>query len=204
MQTAPGCKLTFQPLADTRGLRLWERFLPADDADALLALLRDTLPWVQPEVRLYGRLRQIPRLQSWHGDSAAHYRYSGLSMAPAPWPPALARLRDQIQAGVQHHFNSVLANLYRDGRDSMGWHADNEPELGPEPWIASFSLGASRDFALRRAGSTRTSLVLPLRHNQLLLMPPEMQRHWQHALPRRLRIQAPRINLTFRHIAAPP
>lgn len=200
MQTAPGCKLTFQPLAGTPGLRIWDGFLPAQEADALLVHLQQALPWAQPEVHLYGKLRQIPRLQSWHGDSSAHYRYSGLPMAPAPWTTALARLRDQIQQVVGHPFNSVLANLYRDGRDSMGWHADNEPELGQAPWIASFSLGARRDFALRQAGSTRTALLLPLHHNQLLLMPPAMQQCWQHALPRRLRVHQARINLTFRYI----
>lgn len=200
MQAASGCKFTFQSLADTPGLRIWDDVLPAREADALLAHLRDTLPWSQPQVRIFGKLRKIPRLQSWHGDCSASYRYSGLPLAPAPWTPALAGLRERIQELLHHPFNSVLANLYRDGRDSMGWHADNEPELGPAPWIASFSLGAQRDFALRRAGSTRTALLLPLRHNQLLLMPPAMQAHWQHALPRRLRVSEARINLTFRHI----
>lgn len=200
MSSTPGCKPAFQTLPGTPGLALWEPLLPAIDADALLTELTATLPWQQPHITLYGRSHPVPRLQSWHGDADAGYRYSGLAMTPQPWTPALARLRDQVAAACGHHFNSVLANLYRDGRDSMGWHADDEPELGPQPWIASLSLGATRDFALRRKGAGRTALTLPLRHNQLLLMPPAMQQHWQHALPRRLRVEQPRLNLTFRLI----
>ncbi len=200
MSSTPGCKPAFQTLPGTPGLALWEPLLPAIDADALLAELTATLPWQQPRITLYGRSHPVPRLQSWHGDADAGYRYSGLAMTPQLWTRALARLRDQVAAACGHHFNSVLANLYRDGRDSMGWHADDEPELGPQPWIASLSLGAARDFALRRKGARRTALTLPLRHNQLLLMPAAMQQHWQHALPRRLRVEQPRLNLTFRLI----
>lgn len=198
MSCSSGCKPVFQALPDTPGLTLWEPLLPADEADALLAELSATLPWQQPRITLFGHPHPVPRLQSWHGDAEARYRYSGLAMTPLPWTPALEHLRDLITAVCGHRFNSVLANLYRDGRDSMGWHADDEPELGEQPWIASLSLGATRDFALRPRGASRTALTLPLRHNQLLLMPPAMQHAWQHALPRRLRVAQPRLNLTFR------
>jgi len=200
MSSTSGCKPAFQTLPGTPGLTLWQPLLPADEACALLDGLIATLPWQQPHITLYGRTHPVPRLQSWHGDAEAAYRYSGLAMTPAPWTPLLAGVRDQVSAACGHPFNSVLANLYRDGRDSMGWHADDEPELGESPWIASLSLGATRDFALRPKGGRRTALTLPLRHNQLLLMPPAMQRHWQHALPRRLRVGTPRVNLTFRLI----
>ena len=179
---------------------IWHPFLAADTAEALLDSLTATLPWQQPSLTLYGRSHPIPRLQSWHGGPQARYTYSGLAMAPAPWTPALALVRDRIRALTDLDFNSVLANLYRDGKDSMGWHADDEPELGPAPWVASVSLGATRDFTLRRKGQTRMHSKLALPHNSLLLMPPAMQANWQHALPKRARVEEPRVNLTFRRI----
>ena len=183
-------------------LELWQPLFEPAEADALLTALLDGLPWQQPRLRLYGREHPIPRLQSWHGDPDAHYRYSGLPMTPLPWTPALTRIREHLSELTGHRFNSVLANLYRDGRDSMGWHADDEPELGPTPWVASVSFGVTRDFSLRRKGQTRTHSRIPLVHNSLLLMPPEMQAHWQHALPKRAKVDGARVNLTFRKIGS--
>lgn len=178
-------------------------FMPEADAERLLATLLRSLPWRQPRVRVFGREHPVPRLQSWHGDPQARYRYSGLTLTPEPWTAELAEIRDRIQAVTGHRFNSVLANLYRDGRDSMGWHADDEPELGEAPRVASFSLGAERDFALRRKGESRRAARLALRHNELLIMAPALQHHWQHSLPRRATLEAARVNLTFRLIQSP-
>lgn len=162
--------------------------------------LHSEIPWAQPEITLFGRTGPVPRLQSWHGEPEARYAYSGLPLPPTPWTPGLRRILDAVETATGHRFNSVLANLYRNGHDTMGWHADDEAELGPAPWIASYSLGATRDFTLRRRGTTRIAERIALEHDQLLLMPPEMQRHWEHALPRRARVLTPRINLTFRFI----
>lgn len=181
-------------------IRRYHPLLSPEYADDLLRNLRTKLPWEQPCVRLYGREYPVPRLQSWHGDAEACYRYSGLNMRPEAWTEELASLRAHIEAITGHVFNSVLVNLYRHGRDRMGWHADDEPELGADPWVASLSLGAVRDFALRRKGENRQALKLALRHNELILMAPALQRHWQHGLPARARIQHPRINLTFRRV----
>jgi alkylated DNA repair dioxygenase AlkB len=175
-------------------------FLAPEKADAGFRHLCAELPWSRPEVELYGRRHPVPRLQSWHGDPEAEYRYSGMLLAPEPWHPLLAEMRERAEAVCGCRFNSVLANLYRNGQDAMGWHSDDEPELGPTPRVASLSLGAVRDFALRRRGETRMATRLPLEHNELLLMEPGLQARWQHSLPRRARVGEPRLNLTFRWV----
>ncbi|GGY33140.1 alpha-ketoglutarate-dependent dioxygenase AlkB [Bacterioplanes sanyensis] len=169
-------------------------------ADALFEQLQDELPWQQDQIQVYGRWHPIPRLQSWHGDNNAHYRYSGHLMAPKPWTPALQQLRAQLSAFGLHHCNSVLCNLYRNGQDSMGWHSDDEPELDPDQPIVSISLGTTRDFCLRPRGSRRQHSKIALAHGSVLVMHPGMQQQWQHALPKRAGIASARINLTFRHI----
>ncbi len=177
--------------------------LPEDFAGDCLRRLSAELPWTQPEVEVYGRCHPVPRLQSWHGDPDAEYRYSGLTLSPEPWHPLLADLRARIERACGTSFNSVLANLYRDGGDSMGWHADDEPELGAHPRVASLSLGAERTFALRRKGETRMAFKWPLVHNELWLMEPGMQSRWQHSLPKRKRVAQARLNLTFRWVNPP-
>jgi alkylated DNA repair dioxygenase AlkB len=179
-------------------LWLWGR--TGQPSPALLEQLQQSLPWEQPSLRLFGRWHPIPRLQCWCADPGADYRYSGRPLPRAGWTEELMRLRSLATAITGKPFNSVLANLYRSGDDSMGWHADDEPELGPAPWIASWSLGASRDFAVRRKGESRIYRSISLNDGQLLLMSPGVQQHWQHALPRRARVRAPRLNLTFRYV----
>lgn len=195
-----GGELVPLPVAPGLALHWCAPLLPSAEADRLLAELCEQLPWEQPRVRVFGRYRRVSRLQSWHGDPDTEYRYSGLRLAPRPWTPGLARVRDLVEALLDEPFNSVLANLYRDGRDTIGWHADDEPELGARPLIASVSLGATRDLALRRRGETRMHSRVALVHNSLLVMPAGMQAHWEHALPRRARIAEPRLNLTLRRI----
>jgi alkylated DNA repair dioxygenase AlkB len=134
------------------------------------------------------------------GDPAARYRYSGTDFVPAPWHPVLLPLRERLAAFCGASFNSVLLNRYRDGDDGMGWHSDNEPELGPAPLIASLSLGAERRFALRRRDDHAKKAEVVLGHGDLLLMGGATQRHYQHALPKSTRPLAERINLTFRWI----
>ena len=186
------------PLPDA-DVRLDATWLPTEAADRALALLLDALPWSNHPVRLFGREIPAPRLSAWIGDPDAAYRYSGIERAPLPWPPLLASMRDRLAAELRTPFNSVLANLYRDGRDAMGWHADDEPELGPEPVIASLSLGAERRFVLRhRRDDTRLVLALP--HGSLLVMAGATQRAYRHALPRTARPVDARINLTFRQV----
>lgn len=181
--------------------RLWHwQGVLGENASTLLHTLTAELPWQQPRLRLYGREHPIPRLQCWMGDAHAHYRYSGLLLKPLPWHDEVMALRDHITNLCGQSFNAVLINLYRDGKDRMGWHSDDEPELGAQPWIASYNLGATRAFTFRRRGQTRIAHTLALAHDELLLMSPDVQYGWQHALPVRLRVHDPRINLTFRRI----
>ena len=189
------------PQAD---LLLDPTFLSAAEATDFLAELTAEVAWEQRSIRLFGQDFPQPRLTAWHGDAEARYTYSGLAWEPRPWTPALQQLRQRVEQATAHRFNSVLLNLYRNGRDSMGWHADDEPELGPAPAIASVSLGALRRFRLRpRAGLVHAPLSLDLPHGSLLLMRGPTQQHWQHALPKTARPVGPRLNLTFRWVAGP-
>ncbi len=181
-------------------LALHTHWLAPEDAQALQQQLTETLPWSIHRIRLFGRWVDSPRLSCWIGDPQAVYRYSGQTFAPHPWTQALAALRDRLREELGVPFNSVLANLYRDGRDAMGWHSDDEPELGAEPVIASLSLGAARRFVLRRRDDHAVKQTLVLEPGSLLVMRGACQRDWQHALPRTARPVGPRINLTFRHL----
>ncbi len=182
-------------------LRYWPSALPPATADQALQELLREIDWQQREILMFGRRCQQPRLVAWHGEPEARYRYSGLQLEPVPWTPGLTRLRRRVETLTDASFNAVLANLYRNGRDHMGWHRDNERELGREPLLASLSLGAPREFQLRPlAGTARDIRRLSLAHGSLLLMAGATQEHYQHRLPRQPGLEAPRINLTFRRI----
>lgn len=195
--------MSLVPLAlEDADIALDPAWLPAVEADALFADLQAGLPWATHHVRLFGREVPSPRLSCWIGDAGASYRYSGVRHAPQPWTDALLAVRVRLQQTTGRRFNSVLANLYRDGRDAMGWHSDDEAELGPQPVIASISLGGVRRFVLKHRRWPERTLDLPLPHGSLLLMRGDTQRHYRHALPRTARAVGPRINLTFRWIDA--
>lgn len=180
-------------------VRYIEGFVPSLEADRCLECLRGELAWGGERLVIAGRTIEVPRRVCWYGDPAAHYRYSGVDHAPLPWTATLRLLKARVEAYCDWEFNGVLCNLYRDGRDSMGWHADNEPELGPAPRIASLSFGAERRFELRHQ-ATRNTLCLDLGHGGLLLMAGLAQRHWRHRIPKQPGLGSPRINLTFRTI----
>ncbi len=172
-------------------------FLTPDQADYAFSVLRQELSWGQEEIQMFGKKVLQPRLQAWHGDKS--YAYSGLVMDPRPWSPMLSKLKESCELAAQHTFNSVLANLYRDGKDSMGWHQDNESELGINPVIASLSLGETRRFLLRHI-TTKQKYELELNHGALLVMAGETQHYWHHSVPKTARPRGERINLTFRDI----
>ncbi|MFM7274361.1 MAG: alpha-ketoglutarate-dependent dioxygenase AlkB family protein, partial [Gammaproteobacteria bacterium] len=150
-------------------IRLWPRALRAESA-TLLAALQQEVQFTQHRVRIFGRELPAPRLSAWYGDAGCDYRYSGVSYAPQPLGPVLQSLRARVEAACGHRFNSVLLNLYRDGSDAMGWHSDDEPELGPAPLIASISLGAPRRFLLRSRALPRQRHAMELPDGSLLLM----------------------------------
>jgi alkylated DNA repair dioxygenase AlkB len=163
--------------------------------ERLFAELHEEIVWEQHTVTLYGRTMPTPRLTAWMGDGS--YRYSGIVNEPSPWPRALTQLRQELCRQVGVDFNSCLANLYRDGKDSMGYHSDDESELGPRATIASVSLGDRRRFVLRHR-TTRERWTWELGHGDLLVMRDESQSDYAHAVPKRSRPVGPRMNLTFR------
>nr|WP_067298615.1 alpha-ketoglutarate-dependent dioxygenase AlkB [Marinobacterium profundum] len=182
-------------------LVLLRGFVDTQQSAQLLSCLTQEIDWRQDRIRLFGREHPIPRLQQFQGEPGLHYRYSGLLLETGPWHPLIEQLRRRISALEPADFNCVLLNLYRDGNDSMGWHSDDEPELGPNPVIASLSLGQPRRFLLRhRQHPQQPKIELMLDNGSLLLMRASTQHHWQHALPRTRRTCEPRLNLTFRCI----
>lgn len=179
------------------------QFCDPDAAARWFARLHAEIPWERHRLRLFGREVDSPRLSCWIGDAEAVYIYSGTRFVPHAWTPAVAELRDALFAHCEERSNSVLANLYRDGRDSVGWHGDDEPELGPEPVIHSFSFGGVRRFRLRHRRDPSLRLELDLPAGSLLRMAGATQRNYRHDLPKTARAVAARINLTFRTIQLP-
>lgn len=190
------------PLKDAE-IKYNPHFLDFDYADEVYQQLRKSLVWRQEQIKIFGKNVKIPRMQAWYGDAESKYEYSGLLMDPLPWTPLLLELKQKVENVTGKQFNSVLANLYRDGNDGMGWHADNEKELGVKPTIASLSVGQVRDFDLRHSQSGE-KLRISLKNGSLLVMSGETQSHWQHAVPKRNsqkhQFLTARINLTFRKI----
>jgi len=182
-------------------VEVWPGWLPPDRAAALAGPLADEVPWSVHRIRMFGRWVDSPRLSCWMGDPAARYRYSGALFEPEPWHPAIEALLPILETACAARFNSVLLNRYRAGGDSMGWHSDDEPELGAEPVIASLSLGVERRFLLRMKDSHGTKAEYRLRHGDLLVMRRDCQRVAQHALPKMAAVTGERINLTFRWVS---
>jgi alkylated DNA repair dioxygenase AlkB len=182
-------------------VRLIDGFLTRSESDAFLEQLLRLVAWEQQVIRIAGRSVASPRLSAWHGDPGARYCYSGLALEPRPWLPVILELKLRVEAACYAQFNSALLNLYRDGADSMGWHSDDEPELGERPLIASLSLGATRRFRLRhRRRAELRPVELDLEAGSLLIMQGDTQHCWKHQLPKTRRAVASRVNLTFRSI----
>jgi alkylated DNA repair dioxygenase AlkB len=180
-------------------VRLHQGALAEADARRLFDQLMAVTPWRQEIASVMGRRVPIPRLTAWHGEVG--YVYSGIRMPPAPWNAPLLEIKAVAEACAGQGFNSVLLNLYRGGRDSVSWHADNEPGLGRDPVIAGVSLGATRRFQMKhRKRDERLSLDLP--HGSCLVMAGATQHHWLHQVSKTSRPVGPRINLTFRAMAA--
>lgn len=180
------------------------QWVGAEVADRWLNDLMRQTPWSQPQIKLYGRSFSVPRLVAWYGDADVGYRYSGLVHEPLLWTPLLAEIREQAQQRIGQRLDGVLLNLYRDGQDAMGWHSDDEPELGPEPLVVSLNLGATRRFDFRRKGASRIEYSIELEHGSLLVMSGPTQHYWQHQIARTRKVSEPRLNLTFRQIIREP
>jgi alkylated DNA repair dioxygenase AlkB len=182
-------------LQDDSWLHYDPSFLPDTDASALFALLLASTPWKQEGPPG----RKFPRLTAWYADPGVSYSYSGVTHQATDWTPELLAIKARVEAAAATTWNSLLLNLYRDGRDSIGFHADDEPELGTNPVIGSVSLGAERRFVLKHPASG-DKLEFQLPHGSLLVMGGACQHHWRHGVPKTRRPVGPRINLTFRRI----
>lgn len=181
----------------------WIRFIPTflneDIANQLFENLHQTIQWQQGEIVLFGKKHATPRLEAFYADDQKSYGYSGQRLITHEFTKELNEIRQKITLEIGASFNSVLLNLYRTGNDSNGWHADNEPELGRNPIIASLSLGATRRFDLKH-NTTKEQLSYYLNHGSLLIMGGELQHHWKHQIAKTKKVNEPRINLTFRII----
>ena len=196
---SPDARSTRLALGAGAFITVHEHWLDPGDASALQKALTGTIAWEQGTIRLFGREVAEPRLTAWFGDR--DYVYSGRHLRSRPFPPTLDALRPDVEAACGSRLNSVLLNRYRDGRDSMGFHSDDEAELGSNPVIASLSLGAERRFLLRpKKLNGGTPLQLTLRHGMLLIMGGTCQHTFRHAVPKQASVQAERINLTFRNV----
>ena len=157
------------------------------------------LNWETGFIKIFGKTHQIPRLQSWYADDGIEYTYSGKKLQRHNWNKTLIEIKQEIESITSIKFNSVLANLYRNGNDSMGLHSDNEKELGINPVIASLSLGESRDIHFKHK-NIKTSINIPQTSGQLIVMYGQTQKYWKHEIKKTKKFKKPRINLTFRNI----
>ena len=193
-----GVTLLIDPFDDGPDIVFKSDFFTAAQSARVLERLKAQISWRQDVMR-FGRGEVLqPRLTAWYGDDGKTYVYSGIRNYPLPWTPLLLALKAKAEGFAESAFNSVLLNYYRDGRDSVGWHADNERELGERPVIASLSFGATRTFELRKR-TTGQVVKLPLTSGSILVMRGTTQHHWVHRVPKEPG-SASRINLTFRFI----
>ena len=175
-------------------------FVSAGQANEWFHHLTEHTLWRDDTITLFGKTYPVPRRTALVGDPGAMYSYSNIHMQPTNWTPLLRSIKVQVEAVTEHCFNVVLLNLYRDGNDSNGWHADNEPELGPQPVIASLSLGATRSMRFKRRDG-QAKWAVDLQPGSLLVMSGDSQSEWVHCIPKQRRISDPRLNLTFRFVS---
>ncbi|MEE9446663.1 MAG: alpha-ketoglutarate-dependent dioxygenase AlkB [Arenicellales bacterium] len=189
-------------------LALTENFLSVDKSKILLHHLIEVTQWQQPRIKVYGKWHLTPRLLQFYGDEGLVYEYSKTLRGTLAWTQTLFELKTRVSNATGADYNCVLLNYYRDGQDTMGWHADDEPELGVQANIASLSLGANRDIHFKPKATakitTHETIKLALPSGSLLTMQGDTQEYWLHHIPKRARCHAPRINLTFRAIHPSP
>ncbi|MBV9924533.1 MAG: alpha-ketoglutarate-dependent dioxygenase AlkB [Acidobacteria bacterium] len=201
-------ELHFSPNSESRDLPMpdgeviiFHDFFGGKESDDFFQTLLSGIKWRQDKIRYYGKEMDLPRLTAWYGDKDKSYTYSRIPMKPEPWTPILLLIKERIETAAGVNFNSVLLNLYRNGRDSVSWHSDDEPELGENPTVGSVSFGQTRTLQFRHKLRKELSKIdVQLTHGSLLLMKGQTQRFWQHQIPKTTRHLKSRINLTFRVI----
>ncbi|MBK8683609.1 MAG: alpha-ketoglutarate-dependent dioxygenase AlkB [Bacteroidetes bacterium] len=174
-------------------------FFSKQESEKLFAVLLNEIEWQQDEVMMFGKRIVTQRRMAWYGDENKQYRYSGILRTPKPWTRTLQEIQHLVNSTFQTSLNACLMNLYRNGEEGMGWHSDDEPELGKEPIIVSLSLGAQRAFDFKHKDLGNKQRIY-IEDGSLLLMKGATQKHWKHALPKSKKVLNPRINLTFREI----
>lgn len=187
------------PLSDGE-IILYRALFSPEESDAYFRRLLEEVSWQSRETTLFGRRRRLPRLTAWHGDPGRVYIYSGIQEDPRPWTPLLEEIKGRIETVSPVRFNSALLNLYRNERDSVSWHRDDEPELGADPVIGSVSFGATRRFQLRHRQERERRVTLALPSGSYLLMQGTTQQFWEHRVPKETKPCGARVNLTFRVI----
>jgi len=178
----------------------YPHFFDKEQADIIFAKLETEIPWQQDDIRVYGKIHPQPRLTALFGNEGKPYSYSNITMQPHPWNLLLQEIKAKIETVAATTFTTVLLNQYRDGKDSNGWHADNEKELGLNPVIASVSFGTERTFQLRHNFEKELKKTINLEHGSLLLMKGTTQHFWKHQIPKTAKTIGSRINGTFRVI----
>lgn len=178
----------------------YPNFFDKKEADAIFAELKNETPWQQDDIRVFGKIHPQPRLTALFGNDGKPYSYSNIKMQPHPWTLLLQKIKSYIESVSDTNFTTVLLNQYRDGKDSNGWHADNEKELGTNPIIASVSFGAERVFQLKHNSISNLKQNILLEHGSLLIMKGTTQHFWKHQIPKTSKPIGSRINLTFRVI----
>lgn len=181
-------------------IEYYPNFFKEIQAKEFFDKLYQEIPWQQDPITVFGKTHSQPRLTALFGNEGKPYSYSNIVMQPQRWNPLLMFIKNEVEEKCNENFTTVLLNLYRDGKDSNGWHADNEKELGRDPVIASVSFGAERNFHLQHNSIPEAKIKITLGNGSLLLMRGETQHFWKHQIPKTSKIVAPRINLTFRVI----
>lgn len=182
----------------------YPHFFTKEESEVFFERLLKEVKWKHEPIKIFGKEIMQPRLTAWFSDSGRGYSYSGITMQAYPWNDVLLAIKNKIETVAAINFNSALLNLYRDGNDSVGWHRDNEKELGAEPVIGSVSLGAPRVFQLREYKKKENIISQKLLHGSLLIMRGESQQHWEHRLPKTTKRLSERINITFRVVGQNP
>jgi alkylated DNA repair dioxygenase AlkB len=180
---------------------IYRNFFEELESDQLFKELLGSINWRQDKIKMFGKEVDLPRLTAWYGDQGKSYKYSGINMNPDIWTPTLLLIKERVEKVIELNFNSVLLNLYRNGKDYVSWHSDDEPELDRNPIIASVSFGETRRFQLRhKLNEDLDTVEVALNHGGLLIMKGSTQHFWKHQVPKTSKLLKERINLTFRVI----
>ncbi|WP_299257199.1 alpha-ketoglutarate-dependent dioxygenase AlkB [uncultured Aquimarina sp.] len=180
-------------------VRYYPAFFDKNKADHLFKILKESIEWQQDDIKIFGKVYKQPRLTALYANNKNTYTYSNITMKPHKFTEELLIIKEKIENISSGIFTTCLLNLYRDGQDSNGWHADNEKELGTEPIIASVSFGEERWFHFKHKTKNQKQKIL-LQHGSLLIMQGKTQENWLHQVPKSKKVMKPRINLTFRII----